>query len=77
MDLHIDLDSSSPEGYCWLGLTKSRLGSLSGSKHTEVTLSVFPTRTGLINISGIRIIDVKKGEKFLFNDIFQVFVIQD
>jgi hypothetical protein len=77
MDLYIDLESSSPEGYCWLGLTKSRLGNLGGSKHTEVTLTVFPTRTGLINISGIRITDMKKGEKFIFNDIVQVFVTQE
>jgi len=76
MELQLDLDSSTPEGYCWLGTTKTKLGSLLGSTKIDLKLSIFPIRTGLINISGIRITDLNKGEKFIFNDIAQVFVMQ-
>jgi len=73
MELQIDLDDA-PESYCWLGITKYKLDHLPPSTSTEVKFSIFPIRTGLINISGIRITDASKVEKFLFNDIAQVFI---
>lgn len=43
----------------------------------KLKLSLFPIRTGLINISGIRITDINRVDKFLYNDIAQVLVVVD
>jgi hypothetical protein len=75
MDLRLELDPVT-DGYCWVGVTKIKLGSLAASQQFQLDFSVFPIRTGLINISGIKIVDLKRGEKFCFNDIVQVFVLQ-
>ena len=74
MDLRLELDPAT-EGYCWVGVTKTKLGTLEATSQQELTISVFPFRTGLINISGIRLVDLKRGEKFCFNDLVQVFVL--
>jgi len=76
MELLLDLDSDT-SGYCWLGTTKSKIGVLGAAQTFEICLSIFPIRTGLINISGIKITDLKRGEKFSFNDMIQVFIMQD
>lgn len=73
MDLRLELDSAT-EGYCWMGVTKTLLGTLAATAQLELTISIFPLRTGLINVSGIRLVDLKRGEKFCFNDLVQVFV---
>jgi len=76
MDLRLELDPVT-EGYCWVGVTKTKLGTLMGTQQFELDISVFPIRTGLINISGIKIVDLKRGEKFCFNDVVQVFILQN
>jgi len=75
MDLHLELDQTIIDGYCWLGITKTKLGHLSASKTTTFSISIFPLRTGLINLTGIRVTELRKGEKFQFNDIGQVFIV--
>ena len=74
MDLQLELESTSSDGFVWLGITKSRVGSISPSETKSVNLTIFPIRTGLINLSGIRIIDLNRGEKFAYNDVAQVLV---
>jgi len=76
MDLQLELDPTT-DGYCWLGVTKSKIGPLAPNQKFSLSLSVFPIRTGIINISGIKITDLKKGEKFTFNDVVQVYVMQN
>ncbi|ODM93596.1 Trafficking protein particle complex subunit 13 [Orchesella cincta] len=76
MDLQLELDPTT-DGYCWLGVTKSKIGSLMPNQKFSLRLTVFPIRTGIINISGIKITDLKKGEKFTFNDVVQVYVMQN
>lgn len=75
MELRLELDSQT-EGFCWLGLTKSKLGPLPPTAQLELKVQVFPIRTGLINLSGIKLVDLKRGEKFCFNDLVQVLVLQ-
>jgi len=36
------------------------------TNHLELMFGIFPLRTGLINVSGIRIVDLKKRRKILF-----------
>lgn len=75
MDLQLELDPTT-DGYCWLGVTKTKIGPLGPSQKFNLNLNMFPIRTGIINISGIKITDLKRGEKFTFNDVAQVFVMQ-
>lgn len=75
MDLRLELDPAI-EGYIWVGVTKTKLGTLAATNQLSLTISVFPFRTGLINVSGIRLVDLKRGEKFCFNDLTQVLVLQ-
>ncbi|CAL8093788.1 unnamed protein product [Orchesella dallaii] len=76
MDLQLELDPTT-DGYCWLGVTKSKIGLLGPNQKFSLSLNIFPIRTGIINISGIKITDLKKGEKFTFNDVVQVYVMQN
>lgn len=75
MDLQLELDPTT-DGYCWVGVTKTKIGSLGPNQKFTLNLIIFPIRTGMINISGIKITDLKRGEKFTFNDVVQVFVMQ-
>lgn len=76
MDLQLELDPTT-DGYCWVGVTKTKIGTLGPNQKFNLSIGIFPIRTGIINISGIKITDLKKGEKFTFNDIVQVFVMQN
>lgn len=75
MDLRLELDPAI-EGYIWVGVTKTNLGILAPTNQLNLTVSIFPFRTGLINVSGIRLVDLNRGEKFCFNDLTQVLVLQ-
>ena len=80
MDLQLELESvEESDGYVWLGITRSKLGLLSpvSKSNTNIiplNLTIYPIRTGIIHISGIRIIDLNRGEKFPFNDVAQVLI---
>jgi len=73
MDLRLELDAVT-EGYCWSGITKTNLGLVEPKAELKSTISVFPLRTGLISVSGIKLVDMKRGEKFCFNDLTQVLI---
>jgi len=59
MDLQLELDPTT-DGYCWVGVTKTKIGSLGPNQKFNLNLIIFPIRTGIINISGIKITDLKK-----------------
>jgi hypothetical protein len=75
MDLRLELDPQT-EGYCWMGVTKTKLGSLQATHQMNLVISIYPLRTGFINLSGVRLVDLKQGEKFCFNDLVQILVLQ-
>ncbi|CAG7834269.1 unnamed protein product [Allacma fusca] len=77
MDLQLELESPSTDGYVWLGITRTKIGPLAPSSSREMNLAIFPTRMGLINLSGIRIVDLNRGEKFSYNDVVQVLIMNE
>jgi hypothetical protein len=77
MDLQLELESPATDGYVWLGITKTKIGPLAPSSSRLLNLAIFPTRMGLINLSGIRIVDLNRGEKFSYNDVVQVLIMNE
>lgn len=52
-----------------------QLGTLEVGKSLECVLTAFPTRSGLMSISGIQLIDTFLVRTYEFNELGQIFVV--
>lgn len=64
-------------GHAYAGSSEQSLGTIDPEKFKEFTLTVFPTRLGITNISDLQLTDVFMKRSYEFEDILQVFVVND
>ncbi|XP_012276930.1 trafficking protein particle complex subunit 13 [Orussus abietinus] len=72
MDIILSLESSNL--IAWCGVSEKILGTLKPGKSTDVPLCVVPLDTGLITISGLKLIDTFLRRTYEYDDAAQIFV---
>lgn len=77
MEINLNFNIKTQRVHAYTGSSEQSLGMIEPEKFKEFTLTVFPTRLGIINISDLQITDVFMKRSYEFEDILQVFVVND
>lgn len=77
MEINLNFNMKPRRGHAYTGSSEQSLGPIESEKFKEFTLTIFPTRMGIINISDLQITDVFMKRSYEFEDILQVFVVSD
>lgn len=77
MDLLMNLNTKAKVGCGYTGQTEISLGALEPGKYKEFSLTVCPTRLGLITVTNLQLTDVFMKRKYEFDDFVQVFVVDE
>ncbi|XP_043482121.1 trafficking protein particle complex subunit 13 [Leptopilina heterotoma] len=74
MDLQINLQSNS--SIAWCGISDKLIGPLKPGESTYIPLCLIPLNVGLINISGLQLVDTFLKRVYDYDDVAQIFVNQ-
>lgn len=74
MDIQLNLESSS--SIAWCGISDKMIGPLKPGESTYIPLCLVPLNVGLINISGLQLVDTFLKRVYDYDDVAQIFVNQ-
>ena len=77
MELNLNFNVKPRRENAYTGSSEQSLGMIEPEKFKEFTLTIFPTRMGITNISNLQLSDVFMKRSYEFEDILQVFVVDD
>jgi trafficking protein particle complex subunit 13 len=77
MELNLNFNMKQRRGHAYTGSSEQSLGMIEPEKFKEFTLTIFPARMGIVNISDVKLTDVFMKRSYEFEDILQVFVVND
>jgi trafficking protein particle complex subunit 13 len=77
MELNLNFNTKPRRGHAYTGSSEQSLGMIEPERFKEFTLTIFPTRMGIVNISDLQLTDVYMKRSYEFEDILQVFVVND
>lgn len=77
MELKLNFNMAQSRGQGFTGSSEQSLGTLEPEKSKDFKLTVFPTRQGIINISGLVIVDVYMIRNYEFGDFMQIFAVNE
>lgn len=77
MELNLNFHVKPQRDHAYTGASEQSLGMIEPEKCKEFTLTIFPTRLGIINISDLQLTDIFMKRSYEFEDILQVFVVND
>ena len=77
MELNLNFNTKPRRGHAYTGSSEQSLGMIDPERSKEFTLTIFPTRMGIVNISDLQLTDVYMKRSYEFEDILQVFVSND
>lgn len=77
MEINLNFNTKPQRGHAYTGSSEQSLGIIDPEKCKEFTLTTFPTRLGIINISDLQLTDVYMKRSYEFEDILQAFVVDD
>lgn len=77
MDISLNFNTKPKRGHAFTGSSEQTLGSIEPENFKEFTLTIFPTRLGITNISNLQLTDMFMKRSYEFEDILQVFVVND
>ncbi|CRK89262.1 CLUMA_CG003021, isoform A [Clunio marinus] len=77
MELNLNFNMKSRRGHAYTGSSEQSLGMIEPERTKEFTLTIFPTRLGIISISDLQLTDVYMKRSYEFEDILQVFIVDD
>lgn len=77
MEINLNFNMKARRGHAYTGSSEQSLGMIEPEKCKEFTLTVFPARLGITNISDLQLTDVFMKRSYEFEDILQVFVVSD
>lgn len=77
MELNLNFNMKPQRKQAYTGSSEQSLGTIEPEKSKQFTLTVFPTRLGITNISDLQLTDVFMKRSYEFEDILQVFVVND
>lgn len=77
MDLNLNFNTKPKRGHAYTGSMEQSLGNIEPEKFKEFTLTIFPSRLGIICVSDLQITDLFMKRSYEFEDILQVFVVNE
>lgn len=77
MELGLNFNLKPQRGQAFTGSSEQVLGAIEPEKFKDFTLTIFPTRLGIFSISNLQLTDVFMKRSYEFEDILQVFVVND
>lgn len=77
MEINLNFNMKPQRVHAYTGSSEQSLGMIEPEKFKDFTLTVFPTRLGITNISDLQLSDVFMKRSYEFEDILQVFVVND
>lgn len=77
MELTLNFNTKRKHRNAYTGSSEQSLGVIEQEKFKDFKLTIFPTRLGIISVCDLQITDVFMKRSFEFDDILQVFVVND
>lgn len=77
MELTLSFNTKRKHGNAYTGCSEQNLGLLEPEKFKDFKLTIFPTRLGIISVSDLQLNDVFMKRSYEFEDIVQIFVVND
>jgi trafficking protein particle complex subunit 13 len=77
MELTLDFNTKRKNGNAYTGSSEQNLGLLEPEKFKDFQLTIFPTRLGIISINDLQLTDLFMKRSYGFEDILQVFCVND
>jgi len=74
MDLLLSLESNG--SVAWCGISDTMIGTLKPGESIDVPLSLIPLDTGLVTVSGLKLLDTFLKRVYDYEDLGQIFVFQ-
>lgn len=73
MELNLNFNTGQNRGQGFTGSSEQALGALEPEKSKDFILTIFPTRLGIVNVSGLVITDLYMIRNYEFGNFLQVF----
>lgn len=77
MELTLNFNTKRKHGNAYTGSSEQSLGLIEPEKFKDFKLTIFPTRLGIISVSDLQLNDVFMKRSYEFEDILQIFVVND
>ncbi|CAO1425453.1 unnamed protein product [Diamesa serratosioi] len=77
MDLMMNLKTIPKKGCAYTGTIEDSLGTIEPEKFKDFSLTIFPTKLGIIQITDLQLLDVFMKRTYDFEDFLQVYVVND
>lgn len=78
MDINLNFNMKPQRIHAYTGSSEQSLGIIEPEKFKDFTLTIFPTRQlGITNISDLQLTDVFMKRSYEFEDILQVYVVNE
>jgi hypothetical protein len=77
MEINLNFNTKKRQGLFYTGSSEQNLGLIEPEKAKEFKLTIFPTRLGIISVGDLQLNDVFMKRVYEFDDILQVFVVED
>lgn len=77
MELNLNFNMKPERGHAYTGSSEQSLGTIDPEKFKEFNLTIFPTRLGITKICDLQFTDVFMKLSYEFENILQVFVVND
>lgn len=73
MELNLNFNTGQNRGHGFTGSSEQSLGALEPEKSKDFILTIFPTKLGIINVSGLIITDLYMIRNYEFGNFLQVY----
>ena len=77
MELQVNLNTKTSLGCSYTGATEFMLGTIESQRRRDFKLTICPVKLGLISVAHLQLTDVYLKRTYEFEDIVQVYVVDD
>lgn len=77
MELTLNFNTKKKHDNAYTGTSEQTLGLLEPEKFKDFKLTIFPTRLGIVSVNDLQLNDVFMKRSYEFEDILQIFVVND
>lgn len=73
----MNLKTVPKKGCAYTGTIEDSLGTIEPEKFKDFSLTIFPTKLGIIQITDLQLLDIFMKRTYDFEDFLQVYVVND
>jgi hypothetical protein len=77
MEINLNFNTKKRQGGFYTGSSEQNLGLIEPEKSRDFKMTIFPTRLGIVSIGDLQLSDVFMKRIYEFDDILQVFIVDD